>query len=149
MASVEMLMSIAEESEAVSLLEKRTKRNNKISKRIGSIAIFAGMSLIVNIPYDQQVDVLEQQTYAIFKAKKPTKYKERTKGDLTMATHKDSNEMSVIMKNLNSNPFFKPSNMDLLKEIKIKGHVKSEVPHLPIESLNLKDAHLLKGDNTI
>lgn len=63
--------------------------------------------------------------------------------------HENKDDLNVIVNNLNSNPFYKKPNMDLLKEINIKGHLSSETPFIPIEHFKIKDAHLLKGTDTI
>ena len=149
MPNMNTLLSKIDEAEANNLLTKRNKRNSNINKAFSTLTIIAGLSMVVNIGYQQQTDLIEYQTHQINKNKPLLRYKERTRRDLSMNLHKNNDELSNVMKNLNANPFYKKSNMDLLEKVNIKGHLQSKTPYIPIGSLKIKDAHLLKGDSKI
>lgn len=49
--------------------------------------------------------------------------------------------MTKIKNNLIKNPFYKESNNELLSEINITGHLKSETPYIPIKSIVIKNSN--------
>ncbi|MGM0776897.1 MAG: hypothetical protein ACQEXE_10525 [Bacillota bacterium] len=149
MPAVDMILREVEETQAKHLLSNSNKKNTNVNQAVKTLTIIAGLSMLINIDSHQQLNIIELETDHIINHKHPLRYKERTKGDLVMNNPKNNHEMGNIMDNLNTNPFYKKSNMDLLKEIKITGHLTSETPYVPIKSLKLNNGHLLKGDKKI
>jgi hypothetical protein len=147
MPNLNTLLSEVKEAETLHLLSKRTKRNFTLNKALSTLSLLASIGMLINMDYQQKNDIIELQTNHIINYKNPSRYIERTKGDLRVSSNKNNKEIGMIMKNLNSNPFYEKSNMDLLKNVKIKGHLSSETPYIPIGDLKLKDGHLLKGNN--
>ncbi len=142
-----MLLSEVEEVRINHLLTKRSKRSTSRNKTLSTLSLITGLGMVVNLNYQHRTDIIELQAKQIINYSNPLKYKERTRGDLKMNTHKNNDELGIIMGNLSSNPFYKKPNMDLLKEVNIKGHLSSKTPYIPVERLKLNDVHMLKGND--
>ncbi|PES17523.1 hypothetical protein CN501_08255 [Bacillus cereus] len=133
---------------------KRIKTENHLSKRVEkqhlAKATIGFISLIASMTTTVQIDVVNESKlieYHIENVKKTiTKYKE-TKGVSKMSTQNNSTDLNLdaIMRNLNSNPFYKQTNPILIKEVQIQGHLSSETSYIPLDFVRIKDAHLLQG----
>lgn len=151
MTNMNILLSEVKIAEAEHLMEQSSKKYIAIKNAFGAISLLLSLNTVLDIDNQHQSDLIDYCIQSIRGDFQKHVKDSIDKGVHQMDTQKQNNviQMKNVLNNLRANPFYKPSNPELLKNVKIKGHLQSEVPYIPIKSLSIKNPQLLIGDERV